>query len=452
MAPAVLKPIVEKSGHSCLAVDLNVEIYRYTAEHARKEELIRFFFDGHADPETGEILRQIFVSIAQQILSWSPKYVALSLFSYVCQHSAKWIAYYLKKLQPEIKIIVGGAGCLATFTGTSPYIDEMLSKKLFDYHVRGDGENSLYELLKGNVAYLGINSLEWQELEQDELRALPMPNYDDYIFDLYEKKALPLIGSRGCVRQCKFCDYIANWKRFQWRTADDIFNEMLSQHKKYNISTFKFQDSLTNGNQKEFMRLLELLADHNQTSTVNFKWSGYYIFRNVSSASEREWALLSMSGAERLAVGIENLNQHIRYEIGKKFSNEAIDFHLARAKKNNVKLLLLNIVGYVNETKKDIDFIKQWLQDHVEYKDILVIQWGGTLGIFPNTYLDQHKQDLGIRMIGPQPSLWTNDAIHSTPAVRASWAKELNALSRQLGYTVSNSLDNHFLLETLINA
>jgi hypothetical protein len=125
---------------------------------------------------------------------------------------------------------------------------------------------------------------------------------------------------------------------------------------------------------------------------------------------------------------------------------------LAQAKKNNIGLLLLNIVGYVNETQKDIDFIKQWLRDHVEYRDILVIQWGGTLGIFPNTYLDENKEALGVRMIGPQPSLWVNESIGSTPASRANWTKELNNLSRELGYTVSDNLDNHFLLETLINA
>ena len=52
---------------------------------------------------------------------------------------------------------------------------------------------------------------------------------------------------------------------------------------------------------------------------------------------------------------------------------------------------------------------------------------------------------------GPQPSLWINEAINSTPASRATWVKELNALSKSLGYTVSDNLDNHFLLETLIN-
>jgi radical SAM superfamily enzyme YgiQ (UPF0313 family) len=452
MAPAALKPVIEKAGLSCLAVDLNVEIYEFTKEHQLKDDLIRFFFDEYVTEDTLPILEKMYMAIAEQIVSWQPKYVGLSLFSYVCQHSAKWIAYFVKKLDPSIKIIAGGPGCLPTFTGHSEYVDLMLKQKLFDYHIRGDGELSLYELLVGNEKYDGINSTSWKEMNQEELRSLPAPDYENYIFEKYEKKALPLIGSRGCVRQCKFCDYIANWKKFQYRTADDIFNEMVSQYQKYKITKFKFQDSLTNGNQKEFYKLITLIADYNARHLDNrFTWSGYYIFREPTSRSAEEWEILAQSGAENLAVGIENLNEHIRYAIGKKFSNQAITFHLAQAKKHKIFLLILNIVGYVNEVEKDIDFAKQWLHDNIEYKDNMIIQWGGTLGIFPNTYLSEHKDEIGIKMIGPQPSLWINESIGSTPSVRARWAKELNELGKSLGYNIADSLDNHFLLETLIN-
>ena len=114
-------------------------------------------------------------------------------------------------------------------------------------------------------------------------------------------------------------------------------------------------------------------------------------------------------------------------------------------------MLILNIVGYVNETRKDIDFARKWLHEHLEFRDILHLQWGGTLGIFPNTYLEQHKEELGIQMIGIQPSLWINQSTGSTPSIRAAWAKELNSLSQELGYKVANNLDNHYILETLIN-
>ena len=452
MAPAQLKPIVESAGMSCLATDINAEVFRWTQTHENVTPLLDFFFNEKLSDVVKDDLFNLFKNIAEQILAWKPKIVGLSLFSYVCQTSAKWISWFIKKIDPNVKIIIGGAGCLPTFTGPSEFAKNTIAAGLVDYHIRGDGEHALYQFLIDNKQYIGINSLEWRELSIDEMRQLPMPDYDNYKFDVYNKKALPLVGSRGCVRKCTFCDYIANWKKFNWRMADDIFAEMQSQYKKYGIRYFKFQDSLTNGNMKEFTKLTQLLSEYNRTNpNESFRWSGYYIFREHNANTANEWKLVYESGAENLAVGIENLNQRIRFNIGKKFSNEAIDVHLSYAKKYNITLQLLNIVGYVDETQDDIDYIKKWLVNHVEYKDTLFIQWGGTLGIFPNTWLERNFDNLGIEKIDESPQGWINKSIDSTPAKRAQWAKDLNELSTSLGYKVADNLDNHYLLELLIN-
>lgn len=451
MAPAALKSVVEQTGRSCLALDLNTEIVKFTINHPHKDQFIKFFFDGICSDEIEDELFKIFRATAEQILSYTPQWVGLSLFSYVCQHSNRWLCYFLKKLNPDIKIIVGGPGCLNTFTGASPYIDELLKQGLIDYHIRGDGEISLVKLLNGAVDYPGINSLDWKELSKEELSNLPIPNYDDYTFDLYETPALPIVGSRGCVRQCTFCDYIANWPNFNYRLADDIFAEMLIQNQKYGINFFRFQDSLTNGNMKEFNRLMELMAKHNKQNPDNsFRWAGYFIFRDPTPSSDREWEMIYQSGAQSLIVGIENLNQHIRFAIGKKFTNEAIIYHLQKAKQYGITCALLNIVGYINETRQDIDYIKRWLKDNIEFKDNILLQWGGTLGIFPNTFLDKNKEKLGITMLAPNPHQWTSTLSTSTPSQRAQWAKEINDWSKKLGYRVTESLDNQFILEQLI--
>jgi hypothetical protein len=452
MAPAQLKPIVESAGMSCLATDVNAEVFTWTQNHEKTDSLLNFFFDGQLNDDVKDELFELFKNISEQIVAWQPKIVGLSLFSYVSQHSTRWLAWFLKKTDPSLTIIIGGAGCLPTFTGPSEFAKDLIDKGLIDYHIRGDGEHALYEFLKDHRDYVGINSLEWRELPMDEMRNLPMPDYSNYKFNLYAKKVLPLVGSRGCVRKCTFCDYIANWKQFNWRTADDIFAEMQKQYKTYGIRYFKFQDSLTNGNMKEFVRLTEMLSDYNkQNPDQSFRWSGYYIFREHNANTAKEWKLVSESGAENLSVGIENLNQHIRYAIGKKFSNEAIDVHLSYAKKYGIQLQLLNIVGYVNETQEDIDFISDWLYNHTHYKDILYLQWGGTLGIFPNTWLEKNFDDLGVEKVDNTPQGWVNKSIDSTPAKRAQWAKDLSDTSEKLGYKVANNLDNHYLLEMLIN-
>ena len=452
MAPASLKPIIEKAGLTSLCVDLNAEIYNLLRFHPLKTQALDFFYAGNRDLSVDNLIDELLNSTVEQILSWKPKYIGFSLFTYASRSFCRGLCERLKELSPKTTIIIGGVGALEQFTGPSTFADDMRELGLVDYHIRGDGEHSLYQLLIGNDQYPGINSPVWKEITNEELHLLPFPNYDDYDFSQYQKKLIGIHGSRGCVRSCTFCDYIANWTKFQWRTAESIFEEMLVQYKKYGIRYFKFSDALTNGNLKEFNKLIRLLADYN-TSNPNEKihWGGYYIFREQSANDDEMWNLIAKSGAVFLIVGIENLNEDIRYHIGKKFSNASIDYHLSQAKKHKIGMLLLLIVGYVTETVEHINFSKQWLEDHVEFKDVFQIQWDQSLGIFPNTYLMKNRDSLNIKL-GPTPFSWINPVTGSNHALRDSWVKELETKSKELGYNVLDKVDNHYYLEQKLSA
>jgi radical SAM superfamily enzyme YgiQ (UPF0313 family) len=451
MAPAILKKTAEQAGMSCLAVDINVEIYNYVMSQSDKTKFTDFFLSGDAEAQPDQEIQDVLRNVAEQILSFTPEWVGLSLFSFHSQSSAKWLSRYIRTIAPNVKIVIGGAGCLPSFTGPSVFVSKMFRDNLVDYHIRGDAEISFYQLLIGNTNYPGINDAVWQQLTNEELEMLPMPDYSDYNFDLYRLKAIPVIGSRGCVRQCTFCDYIANWDKFQWRTAQNIFDEIVYQSEKYNVTNIKLQDSLINGNQKEFFKLMTLLADYNDSHPEKkIRWSSYFVFREHHARSEYEWDLISRSGAQKLAVGIENLNQHIRYAIGKKFSDEAIIFHLEQALKHNIAIGMLHVVGYINETQKDIDYIKQWLTENKRFNKIVDHRWGQGLSIFENTYLSNNKDILGIKMIGPSSNDWVSEHTHSTAKIRKKWSFELNSLSKRLGFTsTTTAADQHESLESV---
>ena len=110
-----------------------------------------------------------------------------------------------------------------------------------------------------------------------------------------------------------------------------------------------------------------------------------------------------------------------------------------------------HITGYVTETQQDIDFAADWYQSHVEYKDMMKIQLGGTLGIFPNTYLDRNKDKLNIVVFGPPYQKWNNSLTGSTPQIRAQWHKRLFDLCTELGYSMIDNIDNHYILELLMH-
>ena len=451
MAPAVLKSIALRAGHSCSAIDLNVNVLNWVDAHQYKDKFLDFFHNGTYHAEIVDELFDLHYAMATKLLSYNAKIIGLSLFSYVCQHSAKYLCYFLRKLNPDVQIIIGGAGCFDSLRGNSTYADKLKACGLVDHYFRGDAEKSFEAFLNGTTEYPGLDNSDWQEIPKEELNTFPYPNYDDYKFDQYELQCVPVLGSRGCVRKCTFCDIIEYWKKFNYRSGESVFNEMLAQNQKYGIRHFKFQDSLINGNMKEFKVLVSLLAKHNQEHPENsFTWASYFIIRPKSTFDEDLWRLTALSGATGLQIGVESLVEHIRYHMGKHFSNDDLEFALQMGKKYNLQFLCLMIVGYVTETQADVDFAAQWWKDHVEYKDLLKIQFGGTLGIFPNTQLERNKKVYKIHTYGPPYQNWNNEDNTSTPEIRAGWQKYLYNLCKDLGYGMFNNIDNHYVLELML--
>lgn len=455
MAPAALKPVVEKAGFTCLALDINGEVQHLVQSRGysidQLNDIENFFFENYCNEQSEILLLEIFGQIARQITSFNPKYVGLSALAYPERNSIKWIAYFIKKIDPNIKIIIGGAGVIGTnFTGRSEFVDELISSGIVDYHIRGDGEIALYELLRGNTDTIGINSIDWQELSREELAKVDIPDYSDYHLEYYPDKYLGILGSRGCVRACTYCDYIENWKKFTWRSADDIFNEMIHQSHKHGVRYFMFRDALVNGNVKEFNRMLELISEYNTNNPEkSLSWSGMCIFRNVTASSQREWELLAKSGASGISVGVESLSEHVRYHMGKKFSNESLEFHLEQAKKHKIRINLLMIVGYVTETAEDIEYAKKWLIENVRFRDTIKLSWGSTLGILENTYLLRNEKKLGIKIhaLGPY---WVNESIGSTPETRITWLKDIVEFSEKLGYIVEEDRHRSYVIKSVL--
>ena len=452
MAVPVLKSIALENNRTCVGLDLNALVLNWSETHQYRNKLLDFFHNETYHAEIAQDLQQLYESFARTLLAHSPKIIGLSLFSYVSQTSTRYICWFLKRLAPQVQIIIGGPGCFENLRGNSSFADELLGTGLIDFYIRGDAEKSFAAFLQGDYNYPGINHSDWLELTKEQIENFPAPDYDDYDFGQYKLAAVPVLGSRGCVRRCKFCDIIEYWKKYNYRSGENIFKEMLLQNQRYGIRNFKFQDSLINGNLKEYKILLQLLADHNLKNPDNsFKWSSYFIIRPQSTFDEHWWKMTADSGAEWLSVGIESLAEHVRYHMGKHFSNQDIEFSLQMAKKYNINFFVLMITGYVTETEQDIEFAAEWWRSHTEYKNNLIIQLGGTLGIFPNTYLDRNKEQLKIVTFGPPYQKWNSGLTGSTPAQRAKWQKYLFQTCKDLGYRLADDIDNHYVLELLMH-
>lgn len=435
MAPALLKGVVKKTGLSCYTFDFNAEIIKQIDLKFIdiKDNILRWFlYEENTDHyETQQAITELVHYTANRIIEKNPDWICLSLF---CNTSKKFntqLCQLLKKIYPQGKIVIGGNAVFTDESSKRPYAKILQKAKLVDYYVIGDGEEPLYNILTGSDE--GVNVEQFQAL--DDLTKQPYSDYNDYDWDLYETKRVPMYASRGCVRRCTFCDVYKLWKKFKLRHAEDVFDEMLYQIEKTGITDFYFRDSLINGSITEYRKLLKLIADYNKTAEQKIKWTSFFIFRQENQMPEEDWKLTAEGGGNILVIGVESLVDSIRYHMRKKFTNGDIKFGLQMAKKYGVNLVFLIIIGYVNETEEDFQAALTWLEEHKEYAGFPIVNMsvGGTLTVTDLTDLYQNAEGFDITL-GNKIYLWENKEIGLTYEKREQRKQLFVERARELGY------------------
>jgi len=417
-APALLKASLTKNNIKSHALDLNSQILTKIKSHQFKKLFFDFFIRQKINDSILVELSRIFEYAADQILKWNPTIVALSLFSRECQVFTTWLCAAIREKNPTIKIVIGGPGVKSTSgIPTLSYAENLKKLNLIDDFILGDGDRSLVEYVNGNFNYPGINSDNWNPIQN--LNELPYSDYSDYDFFWYDEPTIPIVDSRGCVRTCEFCDVIEFWKKYQYMSATRVFEEMNYQIKKHKIYHFDFRSSISNGNMKEFTKLVKMIADYNshRYRREQISWEGSFIIRPADKHPEDLWKLLNLNNA-RLFLGIESLIQRIRNGIGKSFSNEDIDFHLEMAQKYNIPTDILLISGYPTETQDDQDIINNWVKDRKHYANNSVMRIGlAKLGILPGTQLEKNAVTYGF-VYDQENKKWINQSLHISDQLR----------------------------------
>jgi len=447
-APGVLKSALTLAGIKSTAMDLNIEVLVKVKSHPECAHLIKFFETQTAEDWVVQEVSKILFYCANRIISLKPTIIALSLLTYECQNFTYWLCAVLKEIYPQGLIVIGGPGIKQNVSSYSDkFLDIAKKLNLIDDYIAGDGEESLVEYVKGNRDYPGINNENWKPL--DDLNNLQDPDWSDYNFYLYSQTYIPVIDAKGCVRNCEFCDVIEFWKKFKYRTAENIFEEMLRQIDRYGMKDFDFRSSISNGNLKEFRKLLQLMYDYNKGKyrPEQISWNASFIIRKESQHPEIMWEQMAATNAT-LSLGVESVVPHVRKDLGKHFENSDIDYHLEMAKKYNVKLIIMIITGYPTETLEGYEFTKQWFRDRVAYKDTISRLFLGPCAIIPNTGLDRHAMEYKIIFLNDDGkpmdsatsksrtsnSKWQTETI--TRQERITHHKELVNLCRELGFNL----------------
>ena len=438
LAPAILNACAKSAGFNSTAIDLNIEIVNRMWANPNRKHIENFFNLQIIDDTVIQDIGDLIDYSANRIIATGAKILGLSLLTQDSQFFTIWLCYHLKTICPNIKIVIGGSGIKNFIAESTIGFAELLkSKGYIDDYINGDGEHSIVEYLKNNLSYPGINTGTWQPIV--DLNQLPIPDFGDYNFTHYVDKGIPICDSRGCVRTCEFCDLIEHWKKYQYRTADNIFAEMTTQIQRYGIHRFFFYNSLTNGNMKEFRKLLNLICNYNEHNPQNpISWEGYFIVRNQNQHSADLWTKIKKSNG-KLQLGIESVIEKVRIGLGKNFTNDDIDYHLDMAQQYSVPIELLLIVGYPTETKEDFEYTKQWFKQRKHYaKNSVTSVVLSMASILPNTQLEKNQSTYGI-VRGEVPTIWLTKKNNIDTQDRLNYFNELTQLLVTIGIYQDNN-------------
>lgn len=360
------------------------------------------------------VVNPLLNSIVNEIKNFNPDIILVSVFSYMQYSLAVNFLKTVRKLLPDIKILAGGPGVGIGLDNISNG-SKFLKQDLVDYYCLGEGDEVLLEFLQGNQDLLGINSKKyntesWVPQIDDLDSKYVVPSYQNIPLHNYhnlENKSsavFSLSTSRGCVRDCSFCDVGATWKKFRFRSGYNVAQEVLKHHREVGAVHFTIVDSLINGSLKSFadfnQEMIKVKQEH--PTLDKFSYNGMFIVRDRSTHKEDLFRLMKQAGCESLAIGVETGSDRLRADMNKKFTNEDLDYHLEMSDKYGIRNNLFMFVGYPTETDEDFEQSLNMLDRYQKYlinDTIIGISHSGVFSILPNTPVYHQSQELGLALI-----------------------------------------------------
>jgi anaerobic magnesium-protoporphyrin IX monomethyl ester cyclase len=271
----------------------------------------------------------------------------------------------------------------------------------FDFSIKGEGEETLTELcdaLDGKRALDSVRSLAGRTfinpsrgflLELDQL-ASPIDALDLFDPAWYgAAQTVPpagLLASRGCPAACTFCSNNVTGRRFRYRSAQDIAEEIRTLKERAGFHAFAFFDDSFAVGRRRMMELCEALHGLGVTWTCTAHPA--HLDRDILLA-------MKQAGCGGVDIGMESGDPLMLLRIGKGVTVERVLEVLAHAKDLQLHCMLNLMFGWPDETLAEL----QTTDDFIEKAAPLAAAFNarGVLVPYPGTEIyDQNHARFGF--------------------------------------------------------
>jgi anaerobic magnesium-protoporphyrin IX monomethyl ester cyclase len=301
-----------------------------------------------------------FKEIASKIAEVKPDYVATSAITSTTPDALK-ILKTAKEINNNIVTILGGVH-------PSFMYKEALANDYVDYVVRGEGEETLKELLTALETKTDLEAVKGIAYRQgskvvttpprpliQDLDSLPtawdLIEWQDYHYFVVPKSRLGSVStSRGCSHACTFCSQQKFWHR-SWRprTPEAVVDEIEMLLKRYGVNVVLFPDEHPTYDRQRWEKLLDLLIE---------KDLGVYILMETRAEDiVRDQDILAkyrQAGIIHIYIGVEATNQETLDVIKKEVDVETGIKALKLIHQHGMISETSFILGFPNETPTSI--------------------------------------------------------------------------------------------------
>ncbi len=403
LGTALLTSYARKQGYKVFPIDLNIEFYLDRGDEFSNswelEQSMWFWVTQDSVKRVIEVYNDYINAVVDLIVATKAPVIGFSIYG-TSEIMSREIAKRLKAKNPTIKIIFGGPHVSRFIAGSTIVQDESV-----DAVAQGEGELVLVDILEriksgqtledctGLMLYRNGEVIDNGDKELiKNLNEIPAPDFSDFTFENYKTPTrLPIMSSRGCANQCIFCNERPFWKKFRYRSAENVFAEINTQIKRYPFINFlDFQDSLVNGSIREMERLSDLIIEND----LNIQWAGQAVVRKEMTVELM--TKLKKSGCVCMAYGMETSSSSLMLKVGKVMSKGADINTIAEAHKISGLGAVYNVMfGLPGETEEDSFDTLEFLRRN--YKAGLSVNPSpGFCGFSPGTLGYEHPEKYGI--------------------------------------------------------
>ena len=278
----------------------------------------------------------------------------------------------VKTINKNIPIVVGGA-----FGEVFPNL--VMRSGIIDVCCTGDGAKTAQQLadcLANNTRLHDVPNVAFRDGDKiltnprnqrdnlDEHNKIYYENFIDleaYVnkfntylpkdYDSSIKRAIPILTGLGCSYKCSFCENALLGHKHISLSAENIVDQMVYYHEKYNIDTFACFDEDFFIDKHRLYKLIELLGKKD----LKIKWgtqcrANYFNEQYINKKILNE---LAKVGCSRLCIGVESGSPKMLDKIKKEIRPEQVIKAAEYGKDSSIYFSYSFIVNLPDETRED---------------------------------------------------------------------------------------------------